>query len=114
MSASAFSLSAAFPADQFEVTQGEPVIGGLHGEHRHYHCAHCKSWLFTRPNGFESFVNVRATMLDNCADYAPFMETCTSEKLAWATTPAKHSFAQFPPMEKFEDLVAEFAELELR
>lgn len=32
MSASAFSLSAAIPLEGFAVTQGEPVIGGLHGE----------------------------------------------------------------------------------
>ena len=31
MTGSAFSLSAAFPSDGFTVTQGDPVIGGLHG-----------------------------------------------------------------------------------
>ena len=35
MSSSAYSLSAAIPADGFEVTEGEPVIGGLHGAARH-------------------------------------------------------------------------------
>lgn len=38
MSASAFSCSAAIPSDGFEVIQGEPVIGGLHGDDiHHYH-----------------------------------------------------------------------------
>ncbi|MDP3174465.1 MAG: GFA family protein [Phenylobacterium sp.] len=36
MTSSAFSLSAAIPADGFAVVQGEPVIGGLHGASRHY------------------------------------------------------------------------------
>src|SRR5882757_8927579 len=36
MSASAFSLSAAFPADKFLITQGEPVIGGIHGPAGHH------------------------------------------------------------------------------
>ena len=31
MSSSAFSLTAAIPSDGFEVTQGETVMGGLHG-----------------------------------------------------------------------------------
>jgi hypothetical protein len=48
MSASAFSLGAAIPSEGFEVIQGEPVIGGLHGANRHYFCAYCMSWIFTR------------------------------------------------------------------
>ena len=36
MSSSAYSLSAAIPSDGFEVTQGEPVLGGLKGSTRHY------------------------------------------------------------------------------
>ena len=43
MSASAYSLSIAIPAPRFEVVQGEPVIGGLHGPSRHYHCPRCKT-----------------------------------------------------------------------
>ena len=59
MSASAFSLSAAIPSDAFLVIQGEPVIGGLHGPTRHFFCAYCMSWMFTRPDGFDAIVNVR-------------------------------------------------------
>ena len=65
MSASAFSLSAAIPSVAFQVTQGEPVIGGLHGPTRHFFCAYCMSWMFTRPDGFDAIVNVRVTMLDD-------------------------------------------------
>ena len=65
MTASAFSLSAGFPSEGFTVTKGEPVIGGLHGTTRHYFCPHCMSWMFTRPEGFDWFVNLRATMLDD-------------------------------------------------
>jgi len=36
MSASAYSLSAMFPSNGFMVSEGEPVIGGIHGEHCHY------------------------------------------------------------------------------
>jgi hypothetical protein len=109
MSSSAFSLSAAIPAEAFRVTQGEPVVGGLHGGTRHYFCPHCMSWLFTRPEGLDFFVNVRTPLLDDRAWDAPFIETCTSEKLAWASTPAKHSYAQFPPPEAYQALVAEYA-----
>ena len=75
--ASAFSLSAAFPEEAFQITQGDTVIGGLHGsEARHHHCAHCKSWLFTR---WGDMVNLRAPMLDDPAWFEPFIETWTRD-----------------------------------
>jgi len=109
MSSSAFSLSAAYPAEAFEVTAGEPVIGGLHGEAHHYFCGHCMSWMFTRTEGMDWFVNLRATMLDDPSGFRPFIETWTREKLPWAATPAIHSFEALPPMEAFEGLLKEFA-----
>lgn len=111
MSASAFSLSTAIPADAFEVTEGEPVIGGLHGATRHYFCPYCMSWMFTRAEGLDWFVNVRATMLDDPSDFRPFVETWTSEGLPWAKTPAVHSYEALPTMEDYERLTREFAEL---
>jgi hypothetical protein len=109
MSSSAFSLSAAIPSDGFEVTKGEPVIGGLHGASRHYFCPYCMSWMFTRPEGLDWFVNVRATMLDDPSWFRPFVETFTDEKLPWATTPAVHSFGTLPAMDAYEGLIKEFA-----
>jgi hypothetical protein len=109
MSSSAFSVSGAWPADKFEVIAGEPVIGGLHGATRHYFCDYCMSWMFTRPEGFDAFVNVRATLLDVPPADPPFLESFTSEALPWAKTNATHSFATFPPPESFEPLIAEFA-----
>lgn len=108
MTASAFSLSAAIPADAFEVTQGQPVIGGLHGASRHFFCPHCMSWLFTRPEGVDFFVNVRATLFDHAEWSEPFMETWTGEALPWARTPAVHSFEALPPMEAYEGMMAEY------
>lgn len=108
MTASAYSLSVAIPTDGFEV-EGEPVIGGMHGASRHYHCPHCKSWLFTRPEGMDELVNVRASMLDEHAWYAPYVETCTAEGYAWAKTGAAHSFPNIPPGGAFAPLIAEFA-----
>ncbi|MEF2073316.1 GFA family protein [Consotaella aegiceratis] len=112
MTASAFSLSALYPADTFEVISGDPVIGGLHGEIRHLFCGHCMSWLFTRFDAMGPFVNVRATMLDDASTFRPFIETCTSEKLPWATTPAVYSFEQYPPEDEYPALMAEFAKTE--
>jgi hypothetical protein len=110
MSASAFSLSCAIPEAGFEVIRGEPVIGGLHGaEAHHYHCAWCMSWVFTRPQiPGAGFVNVRPTMLDDPKWFSPFIETYTSEKLPWASTPAVHSFEKFPPMEAYMGLIQEY------
>ncbi len=109
MTASAFSLSVAVPAEGFKVTAGEPVIGGLHGASRHFHCPHCKSWLFTRPEGMDEMVNVRATMLDDASWFVPFAETCRAEGLPWATTGARHSFDGIPAGDVFGPLIAEFA-----
>jgi hypothetical protein len=109
MTASAFSLSIAIPIDGFSITKGEPIIGGLHGESRHCFCPYCMSWMFTRLEGLDTFVNVRATMLDNASWFTPFIETWTGEKLPWATTPAVHSFETFPAFEEYAGLIEEYA-----
>lgn len=110
MSASAFSLSSLYPAAAFEVTAGEPVIGGLHGSPRHFFCPHCMSWMFTRPDEVGDVVNVRATLFDDTSGYAPFMETYTVEKLPWAATGATHSFERFPEPQDYPPMLKAFAE----
>jgi hypothetical protein len=110
MSASAFSLTLTIPADGFEVSKGEPVIGGLHGpDAHHFHCPHCKSWVFTRAQGMDWFVNLRATMLDEHRWFEPYAEFFTDEKLPWATTPARHSYATVPEMAEFGPLMEAYA-----
>ncbi|MCB1448455.1 MAG: GFA family protein [Rhizobiaceae bacterium] len=105
MSSSAYSLSAAVPAESFAVTEGEPVVGGLHGAARHYFCGWCMTWMFTRPDGIDFFVNVRPTMLDDTRWFEPFVETFTDEKLAWATTSARHSYPTLPAMDDYQGLI---------
>ena len=108
MSASAFSLNLAIPADGFAVTAGEPVLGGLQKEDRHYFCPACKSWMFTRPCGLDWLVNLRPTMLDEHDWFVPFVEVWTREKLPWATTPARHSFETAPELEDYRPLIEAF------
>jgi hypothetical protein len=107
MTASAFSLGALHPADTFEITQGLPVLGGLHSPTRHFHCPHCLCWIYTKPSGTESVVFVRATLLDDVSDFEPFAQFNVSEKLRWADTPAAHSFPGYPTAEEFSYLVSE-------
>lgn len=109
MTASAFSLSVAVPAEGFTVTQGEPVLGGLQGASKHLHCPFCKSWMFSRPDGLDWMVNIRATMLDEHGWFVPFAETWTSEALPWAKTPAKYSFPTQPELDAYQPIVEEFA-----
>jgi len=110
MSASAFSLTLTVPSDGFEITQGEPVPGGLKGPvSHHYHCPRCLGWMFTRAEGFDWFVNVRPSMLDDHAWFAPFVDVWTSEKLSWAETGARHAFAGTPEMADWEMLMQSFA-----
>ncbi|WP_157215670.1 GFA family protein [Flavisphingomonas formosensis] len=109
MTASAFSITVTVPTQGFELLQGEPVIGGLHGEQiHHFHCDYCKSWVFTRVEPDMGFVNVRATMLDDASWFEPFAEFWTSEKLAWANLPVVHSFETQPAIEEFGPLVADY------
>ncbi len=109
LTASAYSLSLAVPSEGFEVTSGEPAVGGMHGVHKQLYCPHCKNWVFTRPGGLDFLVNVRATMLDDHHWVVPYVETWTAEKLPWATTPAVHSFDGLPELEAYEPLVEAFA-----
>jgi len=110
MSASAFSLTVLVAADSFVVTQGEPVISGLHGASKHDFCQYCLSWLFTHPAETGAVPGVRSSMMENARQFGPFVETWTSEKLPWAQTGATHSFAQFPPPDAFGALTRGFAE----
>ena len=105
-----FSLSAAIPTLGFSVIQGDPVIGGLHGETRHYFCPYCMTWMFTRPEGLDFFVNLRPTMLDDPGWFTPFVETYTNERLPWATTHAVHSFGTMPALDRFDGLIKEYAQ----
>lgn len=110
MSGSAYSLSVSLPSDGFEIVQGEPVIGGLRGPvSHHFHCPDCKSWMFTRAEGMDWFVNLRAAMLDDDSWVAPFVELWTREKLSWAETGAAHSYETVPAMEEFGPLMETFA-----
>ncbi len=109
MTASAFSLSAMYPAERFTVTAGAPVLGGLRGETRHYFCDSCKSWLYTSPEGAREYVNVRATMCDNAQTFQPFMECYTKEKLAWVNIPCAYSFEGFPDRADYAVMIPEFA-----
>lgn len=110
MTGSAYSLSAAIPSEAFAILQGEPVIGGLHGPTRHFFCGWCMSWLFTRAENMDWFVNVRVAMLDDATWFAPFVETCTDEKLPWATTPAVRSFPSLPALEDWGELLEQYAQ----
>ncbi len=111
MSASAYSLTVTVPGGALTVTEGETVIGGLHGaEVHHHHCDRCKSWIYTTVEGMEFFVNLRATMLDDHGWVTPFVELWTREKLPWAGTGAAHAFETSPDMAGWQALIAEFAE----
>jgi hypothetical protein len=110
MSSSAYSLSAMFSTAAFAVTAGTPVVGGLHGPDLHHmFCPHCMTWVYTTFATLGDFVNVRPTMFDDLSWYVPFIETVAADKLPWVQTPARHSFAGFPPPEAFAGLLQEFA-----
>lgn len=115
MTASAFSTTVTVPTSGFEVTQGEPVIGGLGGPvARHHHCPKCKSWLFTRVEPDMGFVNVRATALDDHGWFVPFMEVWTGEALPWVSTPAERSYETQPAFDEYPSLIEAYQNSEGR
>ena len=84
--------------------------GGLKGPiSHHYHCPDCLSWVFTRAEGFDWFVNLRAPMLDDASWFEPFVDIWTSEGFSWAETGAKHRYPATPEMADFQMLMEAFA-----
>ena len=114
MTGGAFSLSTLYPSEALTITAGEPVLGGMRGATRHYFCPDCMSWLFTRPEGLDEYVNVRSPMLTDAPAHRPFMEAWTRERLPWGSTGALRSFETVPPPESIADLLADFAEFARR
>jgi hypothetical protein len=108
MTASAFTISLGLSSEGFEVTNGEPVLGGLRAEPKHYHCPLCKSWMFTKPSAMPGFVNLRATMLDDHAWVRPFVDFHRREGFDWAQTGAKYSFQRFASDEDLATVLKEY------
>jgi len=109
MTASAFSLSEGYMTAAFRVTEGDVVIGGIHGPTRHYFCDYCKSWLYTAPENVPDFVNVRTTLFDDPRREPPFVECYVGEALPWVHTGAGHSYDKLPAMEEWPALIQQFA-----
>lgn len=105
-----YSIPLIVPSSGFGLTRGEPVIGGLHGEHEHFYCDDCKSWLFTRPNSPVPIVNVRATMLEDCSWVVPFVDIFLAAKLPGVQSGAKQGFDGFPLPDAYGRLIEGFAE----
>jgi hypothetical protein len=110
MTASAFGLTDTYPKQAFRLTQGDVVVGGLHGATRHQFCDHCKSWLYTEPEGLDDVVNVRSTLFDEPDQQPPFVEIFAAEGLPWARTRAAHRYETLPAMEEWPQLIQQFAE----
>jgi hypothetical protein len=109
LTSSAFSLSALVRSEDVEVIQGKPVVGGLHRpQMRQDYCPNCMTCLFTRPGDAPRLLSVRTTLLDDARWATPFVEMYTSEKVGWVTIPARRSFPQFPSLQDFNELVAEY------
>jgi hypothetical protein len=107
LSASAYSLTALFSTDVFEVLTGQTQVGALHGSSRYMYCSHCLNWLYTAPDA--PFVAVRSSMFDVPAWSTPFVETGADARLTWVKTPAHRSFTGFPRPEDYGPLLQEYA-----
>jgi hypothetical protein len=109
MTGSAYALALSLNAAGFEVTRGEPVLGGMRAEPKHYHCPDCKSWMFTKPSDLPWLVNLRPTMLDDHAWVRPFVEIYRGEGFGWAQTGARQSFEGSPDAAAYQALAAAYA-----
>jgi hypothetical protein len=110
MTGGAFSLSSFYPADRFEVVQGQTVRGGLKTGPDHEFCRECMSWMFTTAKEIQGFVNVRSTMFDDAAHHRPFVEMYLEEGVPGSTSGAEHSYDRFPEDKDFGALMSAYAE----
>jgi hypothetical protein len=110
MTGGAYSLSSLYAWSDFEVTRGEPVLGGLKGATRHLFCPSCMSWMFTRPEGLDDYVNVRSPLFDDAAAHRPYIEAHFREALPGAATGAVKRFDTVPEPDQFGPLVAAYKE----
>lgn len=109
LTSGAYSLSLMLPADALHV-EGDTEIGGEHRpDQRHHFCPHCKNWLYTAGIAGGQFVNFRPTMLEDASWIVPYVDSYVSEKLPGVISGAKHAFEQFPPPEKYPELMAGYA-----
>ena len=99
-----------FPRDGFTCT-GDLVDGGRGTQGRaHYYCRSCLNFVFTRIDVAGPRVNLRSSVLDDAADFAPFVEVMTSEKMPWAHVPAVHSYTRYPETpEELQALMADYS-----
>ena len=111
-SASAYSLSMMVPREGFSHS-GELIKGGLGtGARAHYFCASCLNFIYSQVTGAEHRINLRLSLLEEAASFAPFVELMTDEKMPWARVPAVHSFAQAPTsLEELQALMEAYAAL---
>ena len=109
MTASAFALSSLYPAERFELLQGETVLGGAKGDTRHHFCPSCLSWLFTEADAIGPFVNVRSTLIDDPAGHRPFVDVYLAEGMPWVQSGAERGYETMPEESEFEGLTAAYA-----
>lgn len=110
LSAGAFSLTTMFPRDAFSCA-GDLVEGGRGTAGRAYYlCRSCLNFVFTRIDAAGSRVNLRTSVLDDAADFAPFVEVMAGEKLPWVHVPAVHSYTRYPETpEELQALMADYS-----
>lgn len=109
-SASAYSLTAMVPKESFHI-EGKLNRGGLGTEGRaHYFCASCKNFVYSQLASAPDRVNLRISILQERAAFAPFVEVMTDEKLPWAQLPVTHSYATAPTsLDELKALMADYA-----
>ena len=96
LSASAFTLTTIVPSRGFACS-GKLTRGGLGAPERsHFYCASCLNIIYSRIAGADDRINLRTSLLDEAASFAPSVELMTDEKLPWAEVPARHSYAKCP------------------
>jgi hypothetical protein len=110
MTGGAYSLSSLYPRERFEVTQGDTVLGGMKGANKHHFCGSCLSWIYSVPEGFDAFANVRSSMLDNAAEHRPFVDMFISEALPGASSGAPKRYETGPEEQEFGALMSAYAE----
>jgi hypothetical protein len=110
MSSSAFSLSLALPSEGFTITEGTPVLGGFRGATQHFFCPDCMSWMFTRPERMDQYVNLRLVNARRAAMGRAIHRGLDRRGVPVGKTAAVHCYTTQPDFEDYGRLIEDFSQ----
>lgn len=111
LTASAYSLTTMFARDDITITGPLRIGGRGTAERRHHFCKSCLGFIYSEIGAAGERINLRSSILDDAAQFAPFLEVMTSEKLPWVHGTVQRSYSRYPAdPEGLKTLMTEYSD----